>query len=128
MGRRSQICFFNRLLGDASALTVEQWLSSTNAEVKRNRVRAIGLSSSTAAKVSFKTAAGSVSGYQIKNTRTGVLKVVSASARSVTFKCPSGKGTSIFTVRAYGKARRWIQGALGALFAFAGVRLLLSRS
>jgi amino acid exporter len=31
-------------------------------------------------------------------------------------------------LRAYGRARRWIQGALGALFAFAGIKLLLSRS
>jgi amino acid exporter len=31
-------------------------------------------------------------------------------------------------VRLYGKARRWIQGALGAFFAFAGIKLLVSRS
>jgi threonine/homoserine/homoserine lactone efflux protein len=31
-------------------------------------------------------------------------------------------------IRAYGKARRWIQGALGTLFAIAGIKLLLSRS
>jgi amino acid exporter len=31
-------------------------------------------------------------------------------------------------VRLYGKARRWIQGALGAFFAFAGLKLLASRS
>lgn len=30
-------------------------------------------------------------------------------------------------VRLYGKARRWIQGALGAFFAFAGIKLLTSR-
>jgi threonine/homoserine/homoserine lactone efflux protein len=30
-------------------------------------------------------------------------------------------------VRLYGKARRWIQGALGAFFAFAGLKLLVSR-
>jgi amino acid exporter len=30
-------------------------------------------------------------------------------------------------VRVYGKARRWIQGALGAFFTFAGLRLLTSR-
>lgn len=30
-------------------------------------------------------------------------------------------------VRIYGRARRWIQGALGALFAVAGIRLLTSR-
>jgi amino acid exporter len=30
--------------------------------------------------------------------------------------------------RLYGKARRWIQGALGAFFAFAGIKLLVSRS
>jgi amino acid exporter len=30
-------------------------------------------------------------------------------------------------LRAYSRARRWIQGALGALFAFAGIKLLLSR-
>jgi threonine/homoserine/homoserine lactone efflux protein len=30
--------------------------------------------------------------------------------------------------RAYGRARRWIQAALGGLFAFAGIKLLLSRS
>jgi len=31
-------------------------------------------------------------------------------------------------VRIYGKARRWIQGALGLFFAFAGIRLLASRT
>ena len=31
-------------------------------------------------------------------------------------------------VRLYSKARRWIQGTLGALFAFAGLKLLTSRS
>ena len=31
-------------------------------------------------------------------------------------------------IRAYGRARRWIQGALGTLFAIAGIKLLLSRS
>jgi amino acid exporter len=31
-------------------------------------------------------------------------------------------------VRFYGKARRWIQAALGVFFAFAGIRLLASRS
>ena len=31
-------------------------------------------------------------------------------------------------VRLYSKARRWIQGVLGALFAFAGIKLLTSRS
>jgi threonine/homoserine/homoserine lactone efflux protein len=31
-------------------------------------------------------------------------------------------------VRLYSKARRWIQGVLGAFFAFAGLRLLTSRS
>lgn len=31
-------------------------------------------------------------------------------------------------VRMYGAARRWIQGSLGVLFAFAGVKLLTSRS
>lgn len=31
-------------------------------------------------------------------------------------------------IRAYGKARRWIEGTLAAFFGFAGVRLLLSRS
>ena len=31
-------------------------------------------------------------------------------------------------VRIYGKARRWIQGALGAFFCFAGIKLLTSRS
>jgi amino acid exporter len=30
--------------------------------------------------------------------------------------------------RLYGKARRWIQGAIGAFFAFAGIKLLVSRS
>jgi len=30
-------------------------------------------------------------------------------------------------VRLYGKARRWVQGLLGAFFAFAGVKLLTSR-
>jgi RhtB (resistance to homoserine/threonine) family protein len=30
-------------------------------------------------------------------------------------------------LRAYSRARRWIQGALGALFTFAGIKLLLSR-
>ena len=31
-------------------------------------------------------------------------------------------------VRAYGKARRWIQGTLAACFAFAGIKLLTSRN
>jgi threonine/homoserine/homoserine lactone efflux protein len=30
-------------------------------------------------------------------------------------------------VRFYSRARRWIQGVLGAIFAFAGMRLLISR-
>jgi len=31
-------------------------------------------------------------------------------------------------IKAYGKARRWIEGTLAAFFGIAGVRLLLSRS
>ena len=31
-------------------------------------------------------------------------------------------------LRAYSRARRWIQGALGALFAFAGIKMLTSRA
>ena len=31
-------------------------------------------------------------------------------------------------VRAYSRARRWIQGALGAVFALAGIKLLTSRT
>jgi threonine/homoserine/homoserine lactone efflux protein len=31
-------------------------------------------------------------------------------------------------VRAYSRARRWIQGALGAVFAVAGIKLLTSRT
>ena len=41
--------------------------------------------------------------------------------------CAVAFSTSVM-VRLYPKARRWIQATLGALFAFAGIKLLTSRS
>ncbi len=35
--------------------------------------------------------------------------------------------STVAMVRTYGKARRWVQGALGLFFAFAGLRLLTAR-
>ena len=52
---------------------------------------------------------------------TSVLSVLIHLAYAVLFSTPT-------MVRLYGKARRWIQGVLGALFAFAGLRLLLGRT
>ena len=62
----------------------------------------VAVSNASSAKITFKTAAGNVRGYQIQDTRSGVAKVVSATARTVSFTCPSGKSTAIFRLRAYG--------------------------
>jgi amino acid exporter len=51
---------------------------------------------------------------------TSLLSVVIHCLYAVAFSTP-------VMVRLYSKARRWIQGALGAFFTFAGIRLLLSR-
>lgn len=52
---------------------------------------------------------------------TSILSVVIHCVYAVAFSTP-------VMVRLYSKARRWIQGTLGALFAFAGLKLLTSRS
>jgi amino acid exporter len=55
--------------------------------------------------------------------------VVGTSALSVIIHCVYAVAFSTpIMVRLYSKARRWIQGALGALFAVAGIKLLTSRS
>lgn len=51
---------------------------------------------------------------------TAILSVIIHCAYAVLFSTPA-------MVKAYSKARRWIQGTLGAFFAFAGLKLLLSR-
>jgi amino acid exporter len=51
---------------------------------------------------------------------TSILSVIIHCVYAVAFS------TSVM-VRLYSKARRWIQGALGAFFAFAGIKLLTSR-
>ncbi len=59
----------------------------------------------------------------------GATIVVGTSVLSVIVHCVYALAfSSTPMLRVYGRARRWIQGALGAFFAFAGVRLLLSRS
>lgn len=52
---------------------------------------------------------------------TSILSVIIHCVYAVAFSTP-------VMVRLYSKARRWIQGTLGALFAFAGLKLLTSRS
>ena len=52
---------------------------------------------------------------------TGMLSVAIHSLYAVAFSTPA-------MVRAYGAARRWIQGALGIFFGVAGIKLLASRS
>lgn len=55
--------------------------------------------------------------------------VVGTSVLSVLIHCVYALAFSTpVMVRVYSKARRWIQGTLGALFAFAGLKLLTSRS
>jgi amino acid exporter len=55
--------------------------------------------------------------------------VVGTSILSVIIHCVYALAFSTgVMVRAYSKARRWIQGALGALFAVAGVKMLTSRT
>ena len=55
--------------------------------------------------------------------------VVGTSILSVLIHCVYAVGFSTpVMVRLYSKARRWIQGTLSALFAFAGLKLLTSRS
>jgi len=51
---------------------------------------------------------------------TAVLSIIIHCVYAVVFSTPA-------MVRLYSKARRWIQGALGAFFAFAGLRLLFNR-
>jgi len=59
----------------------------------------------------------------------GVSIVAGTVTRSVIIDCVYAVAfsTSVM-VRLYSKARRWIQATLGALFAFAGIKLLTSRS
>jgi threonine/homoserine/homoserine lactone efflux protein len=52
---------------------------------------------------------------------TSVLSLIVHSCYALLFSTPP-------MVRLYAKARRWIQAALGAFFAVAGIRLLISRS
>ena len=52
---------------------------------------------------------------------TSILSVIIHWMYAVAFSTP-------VMVRAYSRARRWIQGALGAVFAVAGLKLLTSRS
>ena len=52
---------------------------------------------------------------------TSILSVIIHCVYAVAFSTP-------VMVRVYSNARRWIQGTLGALFAFAGLKLLTSRS
>ena len=52
---------------------------------------------------------------------TGLLSIVIHSLYALAFSTRT-------MVRIYGRARRWIQGLLGAFFCFAGIRLLTSRS
>jgi len=59
----------------------------------------------------------------------GISIVVGTSALSVLIHCVYALAFSTAPmVRIYGKARRWIQGALGVFFCFAGFKLLTSRS
>ncbi|MGI9412085.1 MAG: LysE family translocator [Hyphomicrobiales bacterium] len=59
----------------------------------------------------------------------GLVIVLGTTALSVLIHCLYAMAFSTVTmVRAYGRARRWIQGALGAFFCFAGLKLLMSRS
>lgn len=51
---------------------------------------------------------------------TTVLSVIIHCIYAIAFSTPA-------MVRIYSRARRWIQGALGAFFAFAGIKLLTSR-
>ena len=51
---------------------------------------------------------------------TAIFSVIIHLTYAVAFSSP-------VMVRAYGKARRWIQGGLGAFFTFAGIKLLTSR-
>jgi len=58
----------------------------------------------------------------------GVMIVLGTSFLSVTIHCIYAVAFSTpVMVRLYAKARRWIQGLLGAFFAFAGIKLLSSR-
>jgi len=52
---------------------------------------------------------------------TAILSVIIHCIYAIAFSTPA-------MVRIYSKARRWIQGALGAFFAFAGIKLLISKS
>jgi amino acid exporter len=59
----------------------------------------------------------------------GFAIVVGTSALSIVIHCVYALAFSTRPmVRAYAKARRWIQGVLGAVFAVAGIKLLTSRS
>jgi amino acid exporter len=59
----------------------------------------------------------------------GLSIVIGTALLSAAIHCVYAMAFSTVTmVRLYGKARRWIQGALGAFFAFAGLKLLTSRS
>ncbi len=51
---------------------------------------------------------------------TSILSIVLHCAYAVAFSTPA-------MVRIYSKSRRWIQGALGIFFTFAGIKLLTSR-
>ena len=55
--------------------------------------------------------------------------VIGTGVMSILIHCLSALAFSTQAmVGLYGKARRWIQGLLGAFFCFAGIKLLTSRS
>ncbi len=59
----------------------------------------------------------------------GLVLVIGTGTLSILIHCLYALAFSTITmVRLYGKARRWIQGLLGAFFCFAGIKLLTSRS
>jgi threonine/homoserine/homoserine lactone efflux protein len=72
-------------------------------------IMSLGLQENAPAWVAFSIVAG-----------TSVLSLLIHTLYALAFSTP-------LMVRLYSKARRWIQAALGAFFAFAGIRLLTSR-
>ena len=59
----------------------------------------------------------------------GIVLVIGTGTLSIGIHCLYALAFSTRTmVRLYGRARRWIQGALGLFFGFAGIKLLASRT
>lgn len=86
-----------------------------------NVLAIIGTSMSVGRKSGIALALGVAAGSFCWATLAAILSIIIHWVYAVAF-------STRVMVRAYSRARRWIQGALGAVFALAGIKLLTSRT